>query len=81
VTTVTAWNSFGQPTSLTDPNGVIDALGYDGDGRLTSVSIDTAGTPATTTIAYDGVGDVTEITEPNGAWAPGRASLTTPPAI
>ena len=35
---------------------------------LTSVSIDTAGTPATTTIAYDGVGDITMITEPNGAW-------------
>jgi RHS repeat-associated protein len=68
VTTVTAWNSLGQPTSLTDPNGIVSALGYDGDGRLTSVTLDTAGTPATTTIAYDPVGDITQITDPIGAW-------------
>src|SRR5271170_3878153 len=67
VTTVTAWNSLGQPTSLTDPNGVISALTYDGDGRLTGLSVDTAGTPATTTIAYDAVGDVVKITDPIGA--------------
>jgi RHS repeat-associated protein len=65
-TIVTAWNSLGQPTSITDPKGVITALGYDGDGRLTSVSVDTANNPATTTIAYDQVGDVTQITDPIG---------------
>jgi RHS repeat-associated protein len=68
VTTVTAWNSRGEPTSITDPNSVVDTLGYDGDGRLTSVTIDSTGTPATTTIAYDGVGEITKITDPIGAW-------------
>lgn len=68
VTTVTAWNSLGQPASITDPNGVISALTYDGDGRLTGISVDTAGTPATITVVYNAVGDITKITDPIGAW-------------
>ena len=66
VTTITATNGLGEPTSLTDPNGVITTLAYDGRGRLSSMSVDTANTPATTTIAYDAAGHITTITDPIG---------------
>ena len=68
VTTVMAVNSAGQPTSITDPNGIVSTLSYDGRGRLTSFGLDAGGTPSTTSIQYDASGDVTKITEPNGAW-------------
>ena len=63
-----AWNALGQPTSLTDANGVVNTFAYDGDGRLTSVTLAATGGAATTTIAYDGVGDIVKVTEGNGAW-------------
>ena len=69
VTTVNTVNGRGEPTSITDPNGIVTALTYDARGRLLTVAVDTAsGAPATTTIVYDGAGDITKITEPNGAW-------------
>jgi RHS repeat-associated protein len=69
VTTVNSVNGRGQPTSITDPRGVITAMTYDARGRLLTVSVDTAsGSPATTTIAYDGAGDITQITDPTGAY-------------
>ncbi|MGH7782516.1 MAG: hypothetical protein ACREO5_01540 [Candidatus Binatia bacterium] len=68
VTTITATNLRGQPTSITDPNGIITALTYNKRGWLKSVSVDTANTPATTKIGYDAAGDITTITEPNGAF-------------
>ena len=68
VTTITAWNALGQPISLTDPNGIITTLAYDGDGRLKSVTNGAPGPTATTKIDYDGVGNVKMITEPNLAW-------------
>jgi RHS repeat-associated protein len=68
VTIATAWNALGQPTSLTDPNGVVTALTYDGRGRVKTISVDTANDPAVTTIDYSAVGDVTKITQPNGVY-------------
>jgi RHS repeat-associated protein len=68
ITTATAWNALGQPTSITDPNGVVTALTYDGRGRVKQISVDTANTPAVTRIDYNAVGDVTKITQPNGAY-------------
>ena len=65
VTTATAWNSRGQPTSITDPNGIVTTLGYDARGWLTSTSVDTAGTPSTTIITYNAVGDVQNVTDPS----------------
>ncbi|MCI4679030.1 hypothetical protein K9U33_10260 [Rhodoblastus acidophilus] len=67
VTTINSVNSLGQPTQITDPNGIVTTLAYDYRGRLTNVSVDTANSPATTTIAYDAVGDVASTTDPNGA--------------
>ncbi|MGP0060686.1 MAG: DUF6531 domain-containing protein, partial [Beijerinckiaceae bacterium] len=65
-TTINSVNGRGQPTSITDPRGVQTALAYDLRGRLTSVSVDTGNTPATTTIAYTAAGDVASITDPIG---------------
>ncbi|WP_162150832.1 RHS repeat-associated core domain-containing protein [Methylosinus trichosporium] len=68
ITTATAWNALGQPTSITDANGVVTALDYDGRGRIKRISIDTANTPVVTTIEYSAVGDVTKIMQPNGVY-------------
>ena len=68
VTTVNSVNDRGQPTSITDANGIVTALIYDDEGRLLTTSVDTAGTPSTTTLTYDLAGDITKITGPNGAY-------------
>jgi RHS repeat-associated protein len=67
VTTINATNGLGQPTKMTDANGVVTNLSYDARGRLTSVSVDANNTPATTSIAYNATGDVTSVTDPIGA--------------
>ena len=64
-----AWNSRGQPTSITDPNGVVTDIQYDGDGRIVTFAVDVGSqSPATAIIAWSVAGDITKITEPNGAW-------------
>jgi RHS repeat-associated protein len=68
VTQFTAWNGRGQPTSMTDPNGVVTNLGYDGVGRLTSITVDPAGINAVTSLTYNAVGDITQVTRPNAAY-------------
>jgi RHS repeat-associated protein len=68
VTQFTAWNGRGQPTTMTDPNGVTTEFSYDALGRLTSMTVDPGGIVATTTFEYDVVDDVTKITRPNGAF-------------
>lgn len=68
VTTATAWNGRGQPTSVTDPNGVVTTYAYDIMGRVTAITRDSAGTPATWTIEYDAVGNVDKLTQPSGSY-------------
>jgi RHS repeat-associated protein len=68
VTTFTTWNGRGQPTSLTDPNGVITRLAYDERGRLTGITADPGADQALTSIDYDAAGDIVKITRPNGAF-------------
>ena len=68
VTTFTAWNGRGQPTSMTQPNGVVTNLTYDVRGRLETVTADPSGAVAITTFAYDDAGDITQVTRPNGAY-------------
>jgi RHS repeat-associated protein len=68
VTTYTAWNGRGQPTSMTDPNGVVTSLSYDALGRLLTITADASGIGAQTVFAYDAAGDITKITRPNGAY-------------
>ena len=68
VTTVTAHNARGQPTSFTNPNSVVTDLAYDFQGRLTTVTVNPGGSQAVTTIAYDAVGQITRITRPDGSY-------------
>ncbi|MEW6643057.1 MAG: RHS repeat-associated core domain-containing protein [Pseudomonadota bacterium] len=68
VTTITAVNGNGQPTSVTDPNAVVTNLAYDAVGRLTTVTVDPSGLSAVTTLTYNAAGDITQMTRPNGAY-------------
>src|SRR5262249_38077473 len=51
VTSITAYNAHGQPTTIVDANGLTTTLAYDARQRLTSRSVG----GETTTYAYDGV--------------------------
>jgi len=68
ITQFTAWNGRGQPTSMTDSNGVVSNLTYDALGRLKTVTVDPTGVAALTSFDYDAVGQITKITRPNGAY-------------
>ena len=41
VTTYSTYNAHGQPLTITDPNGVVTTLAYDGRQRLTSRTVGT----------------------------------------
>ncbi|MBX9925821.1 MAG: hypothetical protein K2Y05_05645, partial [Hyphomicrobiaceae bacterium] len=68
VTTVNTVNGRGQPTQITDPNGIVSNLTYDFQGRLLTVTVNPGATQAVTTLTYDGVGDITRITRPDGSF-------------
>jgi YD repeat-containing protein len=68
LTTVNTLNTRGQPTQITDANGVITTMTYDGMGRLLTTNVNPGATVATTTLAYDAVGQVTRITRPDGSY-------------
>jgi RHS repeat-associated protein len=68
VTQVTAWNGAGQPTSITDPNGIVTNLAYDVRNRLTTVTVNPGASQAVTTMEYDAAGQVTKVTAPDGSF-------------
>ena len=61
---VTVRNTAGQPTSITDPNGVISNLAYDPRGRLTTTTVSPGASQSVTTIDYDAAGQVIKVTAP-----------------
>lgn len=67
-TTVTSVNSRGQPLSVDDPNGIETDFGYDGRGRVVSITMNPGAGQAVTTIDYNAVGDVSKITRPDGSY-------------
>jgi RHS repeat-associated protein len=68
VTTVTARDSAGRITKVTDPNGVETDYTYDSNGWLQTIVQDKGGAlEATTTFTYDADGQLTKITLPNSA--------------
>ena len=68
VTQITAVNGRGQPTSITDPNGSVTNLGYDSQGRLTTVTVNPGTGQAVTSIQHDAIGQITRITRPDGSY-------------
>ena len=69
VTTFDTYDVDGQPTRITDPNGVVTALTYDLRGRLRTRTIH-AGSPAaeTTSFDYDNVGQLIRVTLPDASF-------------
>ncbi len=63
ITTFNTYNLYGQPLTLTDPNGIVTTLTYDARQHLTSRS--TAG--ETTSIAYYPTGLAKTVTLPDGS--------------
>ncbi|MGA2189819.1 MAG: DUF6531 domain-containing protein, partial [Steroidobacteraceae bacterium] len=49
ITTFNTYNAYGQPLTITDPNGVVTTLGYDTRERLTSSQVGTGTTSSETT--------------------------------
>jgi YD repeat-containing protein len=64
LTSITAYNAHGQPTTIVDPNGMTITLGYDARQRLTSRN--SGG--EVTSYDYDGVGQLTKVTLPGGSF-------------
>jgi YD repeat-containing protein len=61
VTSITAYNAYGQPLTIVDPNGLTTTLAYDLRQRLTSRSVG----GELTSYDYDGVGQLTKVTLPD----------------
>ncbi len=61
-----AHDGYGQPRTVTDPNGLVTALAYDGRGRLVSHTVQSAQGDAVTTFDYDPRGLLAVLTTPLG---------------
>ena len=68
VTTMSAWNWRGQPTTVVDANSVTTNLAYDMQGRLTSSTINPGATQSQYQFEYSAMGDLTKITLPLGGY-------------
>lgn len=68
VTTATAWNWRGQPTTIVDANSVTTNLAYDIQGRLTSSTVNPGATQSAYAFEYNAVGDIKKITLPMGGY-------------
>ncbi|MGA6108780.1 RHS repeat-associated core domain-containing protein [Pseudomonas solani] len=64
ITQLSSFDSFGNPQTVIDPNGVTTALTYTPQGWLASVSI--AG--GTTAFEHDAIGQITKVTRGDGSW-------------
>jgi RHS repeat-associated protein len=63
VTTYNTYNTYGQPLTITDPNGIVTTLTYDARQRLTSRQVGTE----TTSFAYYPSGLLETVTLPDGS--------------
>jgi YD repeat-containing protein len=67
VTTITAYNPHGQALSMTDANGLVTTMTYDGRQRLKTRTILNGGVNETTAYTYDAVGNLTRVITPDGS--------------
>jgi RHS repeat-associated protein len=68
VTQITAVNTLGQPTSITDANLVVTNLSYNERNWVTTVTVNPGASQAVTSISYDAAGQVTRITLPDASY-------------
>lgn len=61
VTTITAMDGAGRPTSVTDQNGIVTNYTYSPAGYLTRIAVDPTGANQITDFAYNGIGQVTSV--------------------
>ena len=66
VTTINSVNGRGQPTSITDVNGIDTEMIYSPRGWLTEITVNPGASEAVTTMQYDLVGQVTSIRDATG---------------
>lgn len=64
ITTLSNFDSYGRPQTITDPNGIATALAYTPQGWLESITM--AG--STTSYEYDAAGQVIAVTLGDGSW-------------
>jgi len=67
VRTTYEYNAAGLTTREVNPNGVVTAMLYDGNGYLTKRIVDVGGLALTTETKYDAFGNVTERVSPESA--------------
>lgn len=64
ITQLSNFDSYGNPQSLTDANGVSSDLSYTAQGWLASVS----SASSTTSFEHDAIGQITKVTRGDGSW-------------
>jgi RHS repeat-associated protein len=68
VTSITARNGRGKPTTIVDPNGVTTTLTYDLDDRVATVTVNPGASQSEYQLAYTNAGDLSQITLPGGGY-------------
>lgn len=65
-TAVSAWDGRGNPTIVTDPNGIVSTYTYNIDGNVLTAITNPGPNQAEYQFAYTNVGDISQITLPMG---------------
>jgi RHS repeat-associated protein len=68
LTTVNSVNGRGQPTSITDPNGIVTTITYTPRGWVSDVTVHPGASERQTSFDYDDAGNLTRMTFPSGGW-------------
>ncbi|BDU20393.1 RHS repeat-associated core domain-containing protein [Dyella sp. GSA-30] len=66
VTTFDTYDMYGHPGRIVDINQVVTTISYTAQGWPQTITRDSTGTPATTTLSYNASGDVTQTQDADG---------------
>ena len=69
VTTFDTYDMYGHVGRIVDSNQVVTTIGYTAQGWPQTITRDSTGTPATTTLSYNASGDVTQTQDADGVVA------------